>query len=1086
MAKQPFHLDDFFAIRTPLLPYAELKAWGEGLRSAALSDDAVAFQKAYADDQGLLRERLREIVQRPEVVEALFVSSPDLTESLRRWSQEPDGEKGQRTEMALVRYFNRMCHRPTPFGLFAGHSLGRLGEKTRIDVGPRADYRRKTRLDMDYLGGLVAEVQKHHDLRETLILRPNNSLYPIGGRLRMGEVQVKAGERHYHLVALDNDEFLSGTLLRATAGATLADLAQGLVNAEVTLPEAKEYIHELIDNQVLVPDLEPPTTGPVSLLDFATALEGAESTQAVAERLKWAEKAMRRLDAEGFNNGAKPYVELVSALKSLPGKVDRSRLWQVDLFKPAPLATLGRRLQEDLTQAIELIYRLTPPASQDFFKAFKEAFQKRYEQHWVPLVEALDPEFGVGLWGTNGNTTQAAPLLDGLTLRGDTVSETAPAFQARELYLLNRVMELNRTGIRILELGEADIKTLIEFNALKPMPNSFSCTVEVSAPSLEAMDAGNYQAYIHGAGGPSAARMFGRFCHGDPELAAKVSSHLRAEEAHAPEAVFAEVAHLPYGRMGNILCRPVFRQWEIPFLGRSGAPPEHWISIADLFVGLVGERLTLWSKTLDREVIPRLSSAANYRLHATDLFTFLGCLQDQGVQGGMRWEWGGLNALAFLPRVTSGKIVLARASWMVLRAELKPVAEAKDAPTRFREIQSLRRKRDLPRHILLADGDNELPLDLDNPLSVEALWGVIKQRESLRLVEDFPGGENLVATGPEGAFTHELVLPILMTHQPALAQLPKPDLRSRTLRHGPGSEWLYAKLYTGNATMDRVLTDAVTPLVRAILAAGEADSWHFVRYNDPDPHIRLRIHGDPTTLRTQVLNRLQQTMAPLLRDGWIWRLQLDSYEPEIVRYGGLQNLARAEQIFQADSEAALKILELFPGDSGTDTRWRLALASMDEYYTSAGLSLDQRWEVAQRQAELYAKEFGVGDNTTEHRLGERFRNERKALETILDRGTAVHGPLASGLAVLQDRTRILSPLFTQMRGLAAAGDLSHPVEELLNSFIHMSVIRLLRSVQRTQEMALYNLLVRLYRSQRAQALAAGASNQAGLAISGIK
>jgi hypothetical protein len=138
ITNRPFHLDRFFAFRTPLLPHAELAAWSSDLASARVCEDAEALTAAFAADRQLLRARLRALLKRPEILEALFVASPDLMDSLPRWIQNPDNDKGQRIEMALVRYFSRMCHRPTPFGLFAGHSMGRLGETTRLRVAAAA------------------------------------------------------------------------------------------------------------------------------------------------------------------------------------------------------------------------------------------------------------------------------------------------------------------------------------------------------------------------------------------------------------------------------------------------------------------------------------------------------------------------------------------------------------------------------------------------------------------------------------------------------------------------------------------------------------------------------------------------------------------------------------------------------------------------------------------------------------------------------------------------------------------------------------------------------------------------------------
>src|SRR5262249_25021304 len=114
----------FFALRTPLLPFATLTACGDGLRTPVAPDEAV--DDALDADRRRLRERLFALVARPEIREALFVASPSLDESLAAWHAQPDGERGQKVERAVVRYLARMAGRPTPFGLFAGCSVGVL------------------------------------------------------------------------------------------------------------------------------------------------------------------------------------------------------------------------------------------------------------------------------------------------------------------------------------------------------------------------------------------------------------------------------------------------------------------------------------------------------------------------------------------------------------------------------------------------------------------------------------------------------------------------------------------------------------------------------------------------------------------------------------------------------------------------------------------------------------------------------------------------------------------------------------------------------------------------------------------------
>src|SRR5262249_37635552 len=144
----------------------------------------------------------------------------------------------------------------------------------------------------------------------------------------------------------------------------------------------------------------------------------------------------------------------------------------------------------------------------------------------------------------------------------------------------------------------------------------------------------------------------------------------------------------------------------------------------------------------------------------------------------------------------------------------------------------------------------------------------------------------------------------------------------------PGSEWLYVKLYTGPAILDQVLRDVVGPLVETVLRAGAVDRWFFIRYGDPDWHLRLRFHGEPARLHPAVLPALQAAAAPLLAGGRAWRLQLDTYEREVERYGGPEGIVLAERLFHADSEAILALAGLLAEDARGDLRWRLALVGM--------------------------------------------------------------------------------------------------------------------------------------------------------------
>src|SRR6201987_511433 len=149
--KAEFFPSGFCVLRSPLLSFDELLNWSEGLEAATSLHNVARLEQALASDRAKLHGRLRTTMTRPEVREALFVASPHLEESIDIWLRDPEGERGKGLEQAMARYFLRMAGRATPFGLCAGWSVGMVGDTTRLILEPRSSWKRRTRLDMDYL-----------------------------------------------------------------------------------------------------------------------------------------------------------------------------------------------------------------------------------------------------------------------------------------------------------------------------------------------------------------------------------------------------------------------------------------------------------------------------------------------------------------------------------------------------------------------------------------------------------------------------------------------------------------------------------------------------------------------------------------------------------------------------------------------------------------------------------------------------------------------------------------------------------------------------------------------------------------------
>jgi thiopeptide-type bacteriocin biosynthesis protein len=1057
----------FFAFRTPLLPFDELQLWSDGLEASSAISDPALLEKALAEDREKLRVRLHEIFSRPEMREALFVASPQLEEAFDVWVllREPKTKRVQGLEQALIRYFVRMAGRATPFGLCAGCSVGMLGDKTDLALEERSKYQRHSRLTMDYLFTLVEILGRDRALRNVFVYRPNSSLHRAAGRIRYVASRTKDKERSFHLVTAEDTDYLAATITRAENGATFETLATALVDSEVSLNEAEEYVQELIERQILIADLALPLTGHEPIHPLIEQLSEHSQTIQIAERLNQTHVALAAMDTDGLGVSSARYRSLARSLDDLAAPIDLPRLFQVDMVKPAPKATLGNAVVTELLRGVELLHRLSHPVDHEQLKKFRDAYFNRYEMREVPLLEALDEEIGVG-FGTGRETT---PLLDGLHFYAP--RDESAKWGAREKFLLRKLDEALQSGTHEIVLEREDLEKL-EFSNPRPLPNALVVRATVASAPQAALAKDAFRVIVDFATGPSGADSLGRFCHADPELRAHLKKHLLAEEQLQPDAVFAEIVHLPEGHSGNLNCRPALRGYEIPYLGSSGVAPSQQIPAADLTVSVRGDRIILRSQRLGREVIPRMSSAHNFGLSGLGVYRFLCTLQCQGVALNLTWDWGALKDAPFLPRVVTGRLVLSRAQWRLGTRELERLGN-KHGAALFQEVQTWREERRLPRWIALADGDDSLPIDLDNILSIEVFVHLVRNTEEAVVIEMYPAPDELCVHAPEGRFVHELILPFIRN-----SKSQEPPERHRLINafplsfsfrtFPPGSEWLFAKLYSGAGAADRILCEVVAPLVQKLFDSEAVDRWFFIRYGDPDSHLRVRFHGTPEKLHAEALPALQEAVSPLLKKGELWRVQLDTYEREVERYGGTEGIELAEKLFQAYSEAVLQLISMLePGDEGLDERWRLTMRGIDALLTDFGFDLRSKCLLFQ-DASKNSVDQGSIEKSLRNQLSERFRKERKVLEQLLDSHCDAESRLLMSFDILRQRSRQITPIVAELKAFEQAGRLLVSVEDFALSCTHMYANRLLRSAHREQELVIYEFLSRLYESKAAR------------------
>ncbi|MEO7521813.1 MAG: thiopeptide-type bacteriocin biosynthesis protein, partial [Gemmatimonas sp.] len=561
------------------------------------------------------------------------------------------------------------------------------------------------------------------------------------------------------------------------------------------------------------------------------------------------------------------------------------------------------------------------------------------------------------------------------------------------------------------------------------------------------------------------------------------------EALHEPDAVFAEIVHLPQGRFGNFIARPRFRTYEIAFLGAGAASAEETLGLDDLFLVVRNGRLQLRSQRLAREVKPRLSNAHHPGAGSYDLaiYRFLYELQFQDVNV-MSLAVRELDLLPYSPRIMYRHLVLALARWNIEASEMHAVPQ-KNGQCSLESFRDWQARRGLPRYVVLEKGDNRLLLDLDNPICADILVDTIrKQPTGTVLVEQFPPPNAAPVHGPDGAHSGEFVVAMNRAHRTPQRSVEvvssKPSalgerstLRPVPVRVGfaPGSEWVYAKLYTGHATADRLLRGSISTIVHELQALEPDVRWFYIRYADPDFHLRFRVHS----VREEVHARLRSLLADLYTrhrgTGELHRLVLEAYEPEIDRYGGDKAIGLAEQLFAADSNATLGALESdVLGDA--NMRWQFACAGVHRLLEDFGYPLEDRARLLGGLTDSYRHAFGRHvdiQRTLRTRIAQKYRVLRPSLSLLL--GADVSSVHVDAERLLHARSLVVRRVATEYQQLERANELSRPLTVIVQSFVHMHVNRVLRSDHQRNERVLYDLLAQHYRGSLARGRAADQS-----------
>ncbi|MPQ47432.1 hypothetical protein GCQ56_10490 [Marinifilum sp. N1E240] len=268
----------------------------------------------------------------------------------------------------------------------------------------------------------------------------------------------------------------------------------------------------------------------------------------------------------------------------------------------------------------------------------------------------------------------------------------------------------------------------------------------------------------------------------------------------------------------------------------------------------------------------------------------------------------------------------------------------------------------------------------------------------------------------------------------------------------PGEEWVYYKIYTGVKSSDNILINYILPLSKKLTDLKIIKKWFFIRYADPDEHLRVRFLLSNISNFGVVVSEINLSLKSLIEDDIIWDIKLDSYKRELERYGA-NCFPIYEDIFYVDSSFILRFLKEL-----LEERYLpyLGIRIIDTFLSEFKLSDKDKIEFLELWFNGLGKEFGY-DRNLKIQLDKKFRKMRKEIDLLFDN------------SMWPENFRNMLDLYTKeirsgvnelmINSLSKKEKIS-----IINSLCHMAINRLFRSKQRLSEFVIYGLMIKMLKS----------------------
>lgn len=542
--------------------------------------------------------------------------------------------------------------------------------------------------------------------------------------------------------------------------------------------------------------------------------------------------------------------------------------------------TLNKKDFNEVIEAIKFLHEHQETVEQNSdLSSFMEKFRQKYDMQAIPIMEALDPVIGIG-YGDMESQAGTSDIVSKIEALRNQLDQSTKGKQLKQ-YLLEQMTHSHKRMLDIRGIKFSPTQKSL------PLPNTLSAMVTMA----------DQHVVVEHLGGATATSLLGRFSLIGGETHQLNKEMMAIEQASNPGVVFFDIAYMGEPTVDNVNRRLSIFEHELAICCWS--ENRNKVALNDILLQVQGSEIVLYSKRLNKRLIPRLATAYNYSRSDLPLFRLLCDIQSQGIITSIVPNLQAIMPDAdHYPRLQYKNVVLARETWRI------KYNNDFEQPENFNlYLQSI----NLSKFIKVGYADQTIRLNSEKQYDQELLFSILKARKELLITEVIQETNSVIKDSKENSFTSEFILSLYHKDEvyPGLTNNP---YNTTTIQRNfpPGSEWIYFNLYCNNAVSNDILIEYLNPVLKKL--GSLLSGWFFIRYNEAGDHIRLRLKPKDRQCYHMVFNEITFIISRLQHEGLLKDSQLVTYKREIERYAHA-GMEAVENHFHIDSQYILQLIE---------------------------------------------------------------------------------------------------------------------------------------------------------------------------------